>query len=112
MLEIGKIYRTESGLGGTFDVELLSLADDRAAVRVHEPRNPDWNGYHFTTRPDALRPIPRVWQVRTRVGKTTGAADDFLSWGRFPSKAEADAAAEAARAYPKCHPVQIVEIDA
>jgi hypothetical protein len=111
-LEPGRRYRTASGMGGSFDVTLLSLTPESGAtVRVDEPRNPDWNGYTFCVPPDALGPIPRLWQVRTRIGAITGQDDDFMSWGKYPTRAEAETGAKAAGAYIACHPIAIVEVD-
>ncbi len=111
-LTIGQRYRMDSGLGGTFDVRLLRLTEESGAqVRIDEPRNPDWHGWTFCVSPGELRPIRRLWQVRTRVGTLTGEPDDFLSWGRYASRPEAEAAAERASAYPSSLPVRIVEIE-
>jgi hypothetical protein len=111
-LALGSRYRVPSGLGGSFDVILLSLDDQNGAtVRVEEPRNPDWHAYTFCTAPANLKPIPRLWQVRTRVGSVSGEPDDFLSWGKYPQRHEAEAAAKAAGRFPACHPIKIAEID-
>lgn len=108
-LILGHRYRVPSGLGGVFDVRLLSITEESGAtVRVDMAGNPDWHNWTVCCDPAELRPIPTRYQVRTRVGAERG---DYLSWGRFDTRAEAEAAAERARTYPACHPVAIVPVE-
>ena len=54
-LEVGRRYEVASGMGGTFDVKLISLTADRAGWAVDMPRNPDWHGYRFETSTNITR---------------------------------------------------------
>jgi hypothetical protein len=104
-LTVGELYRVASGMGGIFDVRLVSIDDRTANVRVESPLNPDWHGYAFRTGVGELKDIPILYEVRTRV-----TADGHLGWGRYSTSDEAEAAAQRARTYPACHPVQIVPV--
>lgn len=52
-----KLYKTPSGMGGTFTVKVLERVDGEALVRV-KMGNPDWDGYTFWTTEDRLTPEP------------------------------------------------------
>lgn len=66
-----QLYNTPSGMGGSFDVKIKQagpdtiegipvapeLAPGYVNVRIHMPGNPDFHGYEFMTRLDALKPI-------------------------------------------------------
>lgn len=107
----GARFRIPSGLGGSFDVILLTLTvESGATVRVDEPLNPDFHNWTTCVAPRLLRPIPVEFQVRTRVGKSTGGPDDYLGWGRYPTMAAAEQGRTEAAAYPACHPIQIVPV--
>lgn len=104
-LTVGELYRVPSGMGGIFDVRLVSIVGPTANVRVESPLNPDWHGYAFQTGVGDLKDIPILYEVRTRVRD-----EGYLGWGRYPTPAEAEKAAESARKYPACHPVQVVTV--
>lgn len=109
--QVGARFRIPSGMGGSFDVRVRALADGMVEVCIDEPRNPDWNGYPMKVKPDLLAPIPRRFEIRTRVGKTTGKPDDFLRWATVASMEEAQREAAQAAFYPACHPIKIVEVE-
>lgn len=51
-------HRTDSGMGGVFDVVILKEMDgDRALVMV-VANGPDWNGHQFGVAKSELRPLP------------------------------------------------------
>jgi hypothetical protein len=109
-LTIGGRYRIPSGMGGVFDVRLVALDGATAHVRVDMKPNPDWHGVPLTCAAVDLYPIPKRFQVRTRV---TGSGEgQFLSWGSYPDKAEAQREADRANTYPSCRPVHIVMVEA
>jgi len=107
----GARFRMPSGMGGSFDVRVHAIAEGMVEVRVDEPRNPDWNGYPMTVKPDVLAPIPRRFEIRTRIGKTTGKPDDFLRWATVDTMEQAEEEARQAAHYPACHPIKIVEVE-
>lgn len=104
-LTVGELYRVPSGMGGIFDVRLVSIEDRTSNVRVDSPLNPDWHGYAFQTAIGDLKENPTLYEVRTRVRD-----DGHLTWGRYPTPAEAEKAAESARKYPACNPVEVVPV--
>ncbi len=104
-MALGGLYRVPSGMGGIFDVRLVSIDGATANVRVDSPRNPDWHRYAFQIAISELKEIPTLFEVRTRVRD-----DGHLTWGRYPTTLEADKAAESARKYPACHPVQVAPV--
>lgn len=110
-IENGGRYRIPSGLGGSFDVRVQSIKDGVANVLIDEPRNPDWNGHQMSVAITALAPIPRKFQVRTRVGKLNGKPDDYLCWATVATREIADEEARQAAYYPACHPIKVVEIE-
>jgi len=60
---------------------------------------------------ERLAPIPRRFEVRTRVGKLTGKPDDFLRWSTVDTREQAEQDAKQAGYYKPCHPIQIVEVE-
>lgn len=111
VIEPGKRYRMPSGMGGSFDVRVISITDGIAHVRVDSPRNPDWHGHPIKVAVKALSHIPRLFEVRTRVGKLTGKSDDFLRWATVATRELADEEARQAAHYPQCHPISVVEVE-
>lgn len=107
----GERFRISSGLGGTFDVRVKKVVEGFVEVRIDEPRNPDFHGHPMRVAISALAPIPRLFEVRTRVGKTTGKPDDFLRWATVDTRERAEAEAEQAGYYKQCHPIEIVEVE-
>lgn len=106
-LTLGRRYRIPSGMGGSFDAVLLSITDESGCtLRVDEPRNPDWHRYVVTCDPADVRPIPQLFEVRTRC-----KGPDHLTWGRYPTQDEATTAKAAAEKYPACHPVRVVKVE-
>lgn len=104
-LTVDQLYRVPSGMGGVFDVRLVSIEGAIANVRVDSPRNLDWHRYAFQIAISELKEIPTLFEVRTRVRD-----DGHLAWGRYPTPEEAEKEAESARKYPACHPVQVVPV--
>lgn len=106
-LKLGARYRVPSGMGGVFDVRLLAVDGATASLSVDSPRNPDWHGWRFSAPVAELGPIPILFEVRTR----SLVREQGLVWGRYPTREEAERAAERARAYPSCHPVSIAPVE-
>lgn len=109
--QVGKRYRMLSGMGGSFDVRVVAVGESVAEVKVDMPRNPDWHAYSMSVPIERLAPIPRRFEVRTRVGKTTGKPDDFLRWSTVDTRERAEEEAKQAGYYKQCHPIQIVEVE-
>ena len=54
------LYKTPSGMGGTFNVKIVNedYPDGIVLVKVHSPRNRDWHGFSFTTHKSQLELLP------------------------------------------------------
>ena len=72
MIEIGKLYDIPSGMGGTFTVQALQIADGgKVDCRIDLPLNPDWHGWTVQASAEAMKLLalsapPANWVDRLR----------------------------------------------